>query len=391
MSILELPVCSPEQQSVSDRFSEAVCADIERHGAIPFSEYMHRSLYAEEHGYYVNGFSKLGRHGDFTTAPEISDDFAFCLAQQCSQVLSSLGGGDILEFGGGSGRLARDLLQNLHKLDRLPGRYLILEVSSELQQEQRDLLQRQLPAEVFDKVSWLQTLPDRFSGVVIANEVFDAFAVERFTIVEGNAQRLMVDCTDGCFVLKPVVSDFVNEQVAAIQCDTGTVLEDGYTSEFCSLLDPWWRSLSACFDRGVAIICDYGMERKQYYSAKQSSGTLRCFFRHTLHDDPFARPAVQDITADVDFTAVAIAATNAGFELQGYTPLSEFMLSLGVLEHHQKKMQSLDPREQLIATGDLKRIILPQEMGDRFKVIGFSRSMPGTLDGFSRADWSRLL
>ena len=391
MAILELPECSAQQKSVSDQFLRDICAHIEHHGAIPFSEYMHHSLYAEGLGYYVNGFSKLGKHGDFTTAPEISDDFAFCLAQQCLQVISTLDRADILEFGGGSGRLARDLLQNLHKLDALPERYLILEVSSELQQAQRELLQLQLPAEVFGKVHWLQNLPDSFSGIVIANEVFDAFAVERFTMIDGNAHRLMVDCSDDGLVLQPVVSDFVNREVAAIQQETSTFLEDGYTSEFCALLGPWWQALSECFDKGAAIICDYGMERNQYYSPTKSSGTLRCFFRHTLHDDPFARPAVQDITADVDFTAVAIAATSAGFELQGYSPLSEFMLSLGVLEHHQKKIESLDTREQLIATGDLKRIILPQEMGDRFRVIGFSRAMDGVLDGFSRADWSRLL
>jgi len=219
----------------------------------------------------------------------------------------------------------------------------------------------------------------------------DAFAVERFTIVDGAPQRLMVDCIDNEFTLKSAHSQFLLDDLEEIQKDLSADFTEGYTSEYCAMLAPWWQSLSECLDAGVVLVCDYGCDRRQYYSATKTSGSLRCFYQHTLHDDPFARPAVQDITADVDFTAVAFAATNAGFELQGYTPLSEFMLSLGILEHHQAKTEHLDTREQIIATGDLKRVILPQEMGDRFMVIGLSKNIEITLSGFSRADWSRLL
>ena len=141
---------------------------------------------------------------------------------------------------------------------------------------------------------------------------------------------------------------------------------------------------------GAVIICDYGADRRQYYSAKKPTGTLRCFFRHTLHDDPFARAGVQDITADVDFTSVAIAATDAGMELQGYSPLTEFMLSLGVLDHHAQKLQSLSEYDQLAATSQLKKVIMSQEMGDRFMVIGFSKGIELPLSGFFRADLSLI-
>ena len=203
MATLELPPLSTEQKELSDRFIEKICSDIQRDGAMPFSTYMHRSLYEDGLGYYVNGFSKLGKHGDFTTAPEISDDFAFCLAQQCQQVLETLATGDILEFGGGSGKLALDLLQSLATIDGLPQRYLILDVSAELQREQHQRLQRELPAEIFERVHWLNTLPEGFTGVVIANEVLDAFAVERFMIVDGVPQRLMVDYSEDGLVLQP--------------------------------------------------------------------------------------------------------------------------------------------------------------------------------------------
>ena len=391
MAEVELPALTPQQKENSERFVSLIRALIERDGAMPFSEYMNRSLYEGGLGYYVNGFSKLGRHGDFTTAPETSEHFAVCLANQCLQVFDETGQADILEFGSGSGRLAVDLLNALASVDRLPASYCILDVSSGLQREQQQLLQQELPLDAYNRVQWLQSLPENFNGVVIANEVLDAFAVERFKIVQGRAQRTMVGFENGAFTLHTVEDDQVHSRVSDIQKDTGATFAEGYESEYCELLEPWWQSLAESIDNGAVLICDYGSDRRQYYSDTKSTGTLRCFYRHTLHDDPFAYPSVQDITADVDFTSVTIAATQAGLELQGYSPLSEFMLSLDVLDHHHRRLQSLDTREQIQATGDLKRVIMSQEMGDRFMVIGFSKGLDVALKGFARADWSRLL
>ena len=391
MAEVELPAFTPQQKENSDRFVSLMRSYIERDGAMPFSEYMHRSLYEVGLGYYVNGFSKLGKYGDFTTAPEISDHFAVCLANQCIQVFDEIGQADILEFGSGSGRLASDLLTALESAGRLPDTYFILDVSPELKQEQQHFLRQELSLDVYNRVQWLQSLPNSFNGVVIANEVLDAFAVERFKIVKGRVERVMVGLNDDGFIMQSVEDDQVYDQVTSIQTDIGRNLAEGYESEYCALLDAWWRSLVDAIDKGAVLICDYGSDRRQYYSDKKPTGTLRCFYRHTLHDDPFARPAVQDITADVDFTAVTIAATATGMELQGYSPLSEFMLSLDVLNHHQQKLQSLDTREQIQATGELKRVIMSQEMGDRFMVIGFSKGIDVALNGFARADWSRLL
>ena len=391
MAEVELPALTPQQKENSDRFVSLMRSLIERDGAMPFSEYMHRSLYENGLGYYVNGFSKLGRHGDFTTAPETSEHFAVCLARQCVQVFDELGQVDILEFGSGSGQLAADILNALDPLDKLPARYCIIEVSPDLQQEQQRLLQQKLSEDVCSRVCWLQSLPENFNGVVIANEVLDAFAVERFKMIDGCAQRTMVGFEDGGFIMYTVEDDQVQNHVLSIQNDLDKNLADDYESEYCALLDPWWQSLADSIDKGAVLICDYGADRRRYYAPEKATGTLRCFFRHTLHDDPFAHPAVQDITADVDFTAVTIAATAAGLELQGYSPLSEFMLSLDVLQYHQQKLQTLDTREQIQATGELKRVIMSQEMGDRFMVTGFSKALDTTLKGFSRADWSRLL
>lgn len=391
MAQVELPPFSESQKEVSDQFVERIRSAIKRDGSMPFSEYMQRSLYEPGLGYYVNGFSKLGQHGDFTTVPEISEHFAVCLANQCMQVFESIGSASILEFGGGSGRLAADLLKSLAQKKCLPESYQILEVSSELQQEQRQLIENELPVEVSSKVSWLSSLPQRFNGVVIANEVLDAFAVERFKIVNGQSQRIMVGVSDDGFFLHTESNDLVARDVAAIEKDLEVEFAENYESEYSPLMAPWWQSLADSMQTGAVIICDYGADRRQYYSAKKPTGTLRCFFRHTLHDDPFARAGVQDITADVDFTSVAIAATDAGMELQGYSPLTEFMLSLGVLDHHAQKLQSLSEYDQLAATSQLKKVIMSQEMGDRFMVIGFSKGIELPLSGFSRADWSRQL
>ncbi len=391
MAEVELPPLTTSQQQVSDHFFELIRNSIADNGAMPFSEYMQRSLYEPGLGYYVNGFSKLGKHGDFITAPEISDHFAACIARQWIQVFESTGTATILEFGGGSGRLACDVLKQLAQQDCLPQTYQILEISPDLQHAQRQLLSSELPADIFACVDWLSCLPAEINGLVLANEVLDAFAVERFKIIENRPCRMMVGLSDKGFNLHTQPDADVEAKVAAIEADSGTAFPEDYESEYCELLAPWLQSLAERMVTGAVVICDYGADRRQYYSLKKPTGTLRCFFRHRLHDDPFVRAPVQDITADVDFTAVAEAATDAGLELQGYAPLSEFMLSLGALEHHQQMLQGLDEKQQIAATGQLKRVIMSQEMGDRFMVIGFSRGIKMPLQGFSRADWSRLL
>jgi len=174
-----------DQQVISEKFTELLIADIEKHGPMPFSEYMQRSLYQQGLGYYVNGMSKFGHTGDFTTAPEISDDFAFCVATQCKQIFDEIGSAEVLEFGGGSGKLSVDIIKACAQLENLPHRYLILDISVQLQHEQRELIEQQLPTELATLVEWRTELPDEFTGVVIANEVLDAFTVERFRVENG--------------------------------------------------------------------------------------------------------------------------------------------------------------------------------------------------------------
>lgn len=394
-----------DQQQITTALQQRLRESIRAHGPMPFSQYMQACLYEPGLGYYVNGLSKLGADGDFVTAPELSARFAGCLARQAAVVLngealqgaqtSSDNARDILELGAGTGRLACDVLQALDELRVLPERYLILEVSGSLAGLQQQMLKHELPPHLYQRVEWLSSLPTHFSGVVLANEVFDAFPVERFTIVDGRAKRVTVDLPSGDeegFVFSTADADSALQQkVEMLQADLQQRFADGFTSEYCAALGPWWQSLADVLKQGLVLVCDYGCERAGYYAASRSEGTLRCFFRHGVHNDPLVYAGVQDITADVDFTALTQAAVDAGFELEGYTPMSQFMLANGVLADHQNALADASEQQQLAATSKLKQLLLPQEMGERFMVAGYSVGVQRPLDGFALADWSRLL
>ena len=176
-----------------------------------------------------------------------------------------------------------------------------------------------------------------------------------------------------------------------IQHYAGTQMALGYQSEFCPVITPWWSSLGESIDTGAVLVCDYGCERAGYYSPLRSSGSLRCFHRHQVHDNALIYQGVQDITADVDFTTVAEAATGHGFALEGYTSMTQFMVSLGAVERHQESVKSLGDKDSIEATGRLKQVLLPEEMGERFMVAGFSKNISPVLRGFSVGDQSRLL
>lgn len=381
---------SVDQAQINRDLVQSLIAQIQQRGPMRFSEYMHRCLYEPELGYYVNGHSKIGAAGDFITAPELSADFAQCIARQCEQV-HAICGGSILEFGGGTGRLAVDVLKALDVTGALPDKYYLLDVSADLQQAQQQLVATELPEHIGSRVEWVGNFIENFTGVVLANELFDAFPVEQFSIENGVACAHSVDWTGDNFILQSVADENVASYVHAIEKNISGRLPDGYISEFCPLLQPWWQSLVDAMDCGVVLVCDYGCERAAYYTQVRAGGSLRCFFRHRVHDDPLIYQGVQDITADVDFTALAESAIGCGFALEGYTNLAQFMMSLGVLESHQHKVDQLDDMERFSATGKLKQLLLPEEMGERFMVAGFSKNIGPTLQGFSTGDLSRLL
>jgi SAM-dependent MidA family methyltransferase len=383
---VELPAPSAEQAACSEQLAGLVREAIDAAGgAIPFSQFMELCLYTPGLGYYSGGQRKFGTGGDFVTAPEISPLFGRCLARPCEDVLETLGGGDILEFGAGSGQLAADLLGELQDKDCLPERYLILERSAELRQRQQQTLHRQLP-QLGERVSWIDTLPEPgFRGVVLANEVLDAMAVERFRWQGTAAERFCVGSGTGGFEWRLQPAADTRLAAAIAQVASGCDLAEGYVSEINLTLQPWLQGVADCVDRALLLLIDYGYPRSEYYHPQRSHGTLMCHYRHRAHPDPLLFPGLQDITAHVDFTAVAEAGVAAGLDVCGYTSQSWFLLDCG-LDSLLQAAGPADTAAYLQQAQQAKTLILPGEMGERFKCIGLTRGIDMPVPGFRMQD-----
>jgi SAM-dependent MidA family methyltransferase len=383
-----LPPPDAEATAHSRRLVDRIIGEIaDGDGAIPFSRFVELALYEPGLGYYSAGPAKFGPAGDFVTAPELGPLFGRCLARCAADVLGDLDGGEILEIGGGSGALAADLLAALGALGRPPERYRILEVSADLRARQRAHISR-LDAALAARVEWLETVPAApFRGLVLANEVLDALPFERFRIGAGQIRRLGVTVTDGRLGWAELpASPELAAAIAAIETDLGRRLPAGYESECCPGLGAWLRAVTAPLAAGAALFFDYGLPRRAYYHPERDRGTMMCHYRHRAHPDPFLWPGLQDIGAWVDFTAVADAGLAAGLELLGFTTQAAFLLGAGA-ESIVGEAGGSDPALAAAA----RRLLLPGEMGERFKVIGFARGWDGTLPGLTLSDLSGSL
>lgn len=369
----------------SQALLDIIKADIdEQGGLIDFAQYMQHALYAPALGYYTAGANKFGVAGDFVTAPEISPLFGRCLARQCQQALAQIAGGAILEVGAGSGKLARDILIELNALDSLPVRYFILESSADLRQRQQALLKDSV-ADFFDCIEWLDALPSSFSGVVVANELLDALPLHRLIYHDGGFGELAVVVENGALQWRKIrgetrASVALQQRLAGIDA----VFGDGYTAELCLAMAAWLASLSAGLDQALVLLIDYGSARHEYYHPQRVDGSLRCHYRHRAHDDPFVYPGLQDITAHVDFTAVAEAALENQLDVMGYTTQAYFLLSCGLAEMTTGANSSTVDR--LEWAQQVRRLTLPGEMGESFKVIALGRGLDTALQGFAMRD-----
>ncbi|MGH8371352.1 MAG: class I SAM-dependent methyltransferase, partial [Gammaproteobacteria bacterium] len=339
------------------------------------------ALYAPGLGYYSAGARKFGAAGDFITAPELSPLFSRCLARQAVEVFDALGGGDILELGGGSGIMAADILSELARLERLPERYLILEVSADLRERQRETLHQKVPG-LLERVQWLDTVPESFTGLIVANEVLDALPVQRFRRdAEGWSEYTVTLDGDAFNSGTRAVGAELTTALTALEASLPSPLASGYSSELCLQLPGFMRALADTLERGAMLFVDYGYPRNAYYHADRSMGTLMCHYRQRAHDDPFLYPGLQDITAHVDFTAVAEAGVDNGLELAGYTTQAHLLLALGIAGQ----------ANNMASTREVKLLTLPEEMGERFKAIGFTKQIDEALTGFALRDLSHTL
>jgi len=374
-SILPLLTADEERhsQAVRDFIRERIVA---AGGWISFADFMESALYAPGLGYYSAGAVKLGASGDFVTAPEISDLFSRCVARQCADVLAATGG-EILELGAGTGRMAVTILESLAEIGVLPERYAILEVSADLAERQRARV-AQLPKELRDRVVWLEQFPRKLlRGVILANEVLDALPVQRFVVRSGRLVELGVGLEDGGFMWRE------GDELAGGGLPAASDLPEGYTSEVCARVDPWIAGVGQCLAQGALLLFDYGLPRSHYYHPQRVDGTLRCYFKQRAHDDPFINVGVQDITAWVDFTRVADAALAAGLETSGFVTQAAFLLGTGI-EAMTMEVDDVATRARL--AGEARRLLMPGEMGESFKVMALCRDLDVPLRGFAYQD-----
>lgn len=376
-----LPIPDSEALAHSRQLVQLICSEIEAaHGWIDFARYMHLALYSPGLGYYSGGAKKFGAAGDFVTAPEMTPLFGQTLARQAVQVLQATQG-DILELGAGTGALCAQLLMELQKLDVLPQRYLILEVSAQLREVQRQTLQQALPSALMSMVEWRDVLPETFNGLVLANEVLDALPVHIVQVNNDGVQELGVSCEDGSLKWRP--AEISSAELRQTVNELG--LQPGYKTEVCLAMKGLMASLGRMLQQGVLLFIDYGFPRHEYYHAHRSEGTLMCHYRHYAHDDPFLYPGLQDITAHVNFTAAAEAGVAGGMQLLGFCNQAQFLINCGITEllqrHSPENLGTYIP-----AVSQAQKLLSPAEMGELFKVLAMGKGYSGSLAGFAQGD-----
>ena len=383
------PVPDPAARAVSQHLLERVREEIAVvDGFLPFARYMELALYAPGLGYYSAGARKFGVRGDFVTAPEVSALFSRCIARSCAAVLAQLGGGDLLEVGAGTGRMAVDLLRELEVQVQLPDRYLILERSGDLRERQHELLLREVP-HLLELVHWLDAPPaEAWRGMLIANEVLDALPVTLFGWRRSEVVEYGVSWERGRLVWReraaePTMAARVEGWAASFDWS------EDYRSEFNPSLGPWLEGLTERLAAGAALFIDYGYPRSEYYHRERARGTLLAHYRHRAHADPLLLPGLQDLTAHVDFTAVAEAADALGLAVGGFSSQAHYLLDVGI----EQLLADAMPGDRASAQSDYlrlaaqaKTLLLPGEMGERFKAILLQRGLEGRVPGFGGRD-----
>jgi SAM-dependent MidA family methyltransferase len=387
-----LPIPSPEAQKHSQQLVELIQNKIRSEGGwIDFATYMHMALYTAGLGYYSAGSQKFGKGGDFVTAPEISSLFGQTLANQAAQVLE-ITKGDILELGAGTGKLAADILLQLNKWDCLPKHYYILEVSDHLRQVQREQLRNKLPKDVFSKVTWLNTLPSELSGIIIGNEVLDAIPVHLVVRKETGWYERVVTLANQ--ELEPSQQfawmDVPLKEPVLLRTAEALQLQEGYLTELNPSANGLIASLAGVLKQGMLLMVDYGFSATEYYHTQRHQGTLMCHYQQLAHPDPLIYVGLQDITAHVDFTAIAQTGVDHGLQLAGYCSQAQFLMNSGILDA-MTQVSPTDVANYAPLAAAVQKLLSPAEMGDLFKVIALSKNVEAPLMGFVRGDKSHTL
>jgi len=369
----KLPAPDPIAQHYSDQLLAFIRDKIASAGGkISFADYMQHCLYAPGLGYYSAGSQKLGQHGDFTTAPEISPLFSRTLAQHIRDVFKQTDQANIIEFGAGSGKMAIDILTELESQQSLPDTYFIIEASADLRDRQEQSIHASLP-HLADRVVWLAVLPNNFTGVIVANEVCDAMPVHCLQFNNKViTERYIENAEAGLQWCEGELSQPSLQQAATeIQAMIG---ESDYLTEVNLAATAWLSSLAESLDQGAIFIIDYGYPKTSYYHPQRSNGTLMCYYQHQGHDNPLILQGLQDITAHVDFTALAQTAIDNGLDVEGFQSQADFLLAGGITEL-SSSAEHLNELDHLRHASEIKQLTLPSAMGENFKVLSLSRHL----------------
>jgi SAM-dependent MidA family methyltransferase len=380
-----LPIPSALALAQSQQLADLIHNQIrDNSGWLSFADFMQAALYTPRLGYYSGGTKKFGLGGDFVTAPEISALFGKSLANQVGQVLAH-SHGRVLELGAGTGKLAVDVLLALDGLEELPERYCILEVSAHLRQMQKETIHKSLPERLANRVLWLDVLPQSFVGVILGNEVLDAIPVN---LIHSAASGLFERCVayaDG-FVWqdRPLLAGDLYDYVQPLD------LPQNYLTEVCPAASGLVASLAQILKQGAILMVDYGFSANEYYHPQRNLGTLMCHYQHYAHTNPLVHVGLQDITAHVDFTAMAVAGMKAGAEFAGFTSQAQFLMNCGILDL-MSQVPADDTANYVPLAAAAHKLLSPAEMGDLFKVIAFVKQIESPLIGFSAGDKSHTL
>lgn len=379
-STATLPAPDPDAQAASNALLQLIAENIAAQGgAISFARYMELALYAPRLGYYSGGSAKLGAAGDFTTAPELSPLFGATVARVAAAIIAQ-SAPSILEFGAGTGKLAHDVLHSLAADGVVIDEYLIVEVSSELRDRQQQALRD------FPQVRWLDALPETFDGVVLANEVLDAMPVELVSKTADGWRQVTVSIDNGRLAWRQQAPDASLAAHILKQIPDADTLDIGYLTEVHPIASGFMESLARMLNKGAALLFDYGFPAHEYYVDDRTGGTVMCHYRHHAHTDPFYLPGLQDVTAHVDFTAMALTAQDSGLDVLAYMTQAGFLIGGGIGE----LLMRTDPQDAaryLPQANAVQKLVSPAEMGELFKVlvVGKGVTMPPALVAADRS------
>ena len=348
-------------------------------GWLPFDRFMALALYAPGLGYYANTSAQFGRMpssgSDFVTAPELTPLFGRTLAVQVAQALEKTGTREVWEFGAGSGALALQLLDALDALGERVERYRIVDLSGPLRERQQHTLARHA-----GKVEWLSELPPVMRGVVVGNEVLDAMPVQLLVRAGGQwFERGVVANKAGPAVHAWAWQDRPTDLRPPFEID-GTY---DYLTEIHPQAEAFIATLADRLEAGAAFFIDYGFPEAEYYHPQRHMGTVMCHRGHQSDGDPLADVGAKDITAHVNFTGVALAGQNAGLHVLGYCSQARFLFNCGLLSNMEHSTQA----QRAMAA----HLVHEHEMGELFKVVGFTVGEPWDAVGFSEGDRSHTL